>query len=258
MKIGERFNRLRVVKNISGTNQIGSLWLFKCDCGNEIERKGSLVKHGITKSCGCLQKEAFNKIIFKHGMGRTRFYKIWSNMLTRCSNQNVPVFKYYGGRGITVCERWKKFENFLSDMHDAYTKHCNKYGEKNTCIDRINNDGGYNPSNTRWVTQKENNWNKGKDSCISRKRIIKFNGKKDTMQGWAKHLGLKYGTLTARLHKFSLKKALTIPVKDKNWLIIDNKKINQYTVCHRCNNKFKKKLKRCSHCGAKKYNSYEV
>lgn len=90
-----------------------------------------------------------------HGMTDTPFHRIWISMRQRCTNQNSHAFNNYGGRGIKVCERWEKFENFKADMYQTYLEHLKIFGPKNTSIDRINNDGNYEPHNCRWATKKE-------------------------------------------------------------------------------------------------------
>lgn len=142
----QRFGRLVVVEQADNNNRGQVTWKCKCDCGNiKIICSASLVR-GSTNSCGCLQKEDVKKRSTKHGMRKTLTYKIWAGMLQRCNNWNDPSYKDYGGRGITVCERWLKFENFFADM-----------GEKphGLTIDRIDNDLGYYKENCKWATQAE-------------------------------------------------------------------------------------------------------
>jgi len=89
-----------------------------------------------------------------------RFYGIWYNMLERCTNPTNKQYKYYGGKGITVCERWLKYEYFEEDMYKAYLWHVNKYGEKDTTLDRIKGNRNYMPNNCRWATWEEQHKNK--------------------------------------------------------------------------------------------------
>lgn len=112
------------------------MWLCKCDCGKTKTIVGSELTGGGTVSCGCVH--------ITHGGSGTAEYIAWTNLLSRCKNKNHPSYKNYGGRGITVCEEWDKFERFLSDMKERpSSKHS---------IDRIDNDGDYEITNCRWVT----------------------------------------------------------------------------------------------------------
>lgn len=108
------------------------------------------MKTGNTTSCGCRKKSVLGISTTKHGKAGTRTHRIWKAMRSRCNNPNIPRYKDYGGRGITVCKRWDKFENFLADMGEAPDGHS---------IDRINNNKGYSPSNCKWSTPTEQNRN---------------------------------------------------------------------------------------------------
>lgn len=141
--------------------------------------------------------------MIKHGLKRTRFYSIWQNMKTRCFNSKSAFYLIYGGRGITVCENWLKFENFKYDMYDAYLKHVNKFGEKNTTLDRINNDEGYFLTNVRWTTIKEQQRNKKNNV------FIEYKGKKKILSDWATEYGINERSLHKRIYdlKWPLEKA---------------------------------------------------
>lgn len=149
--IGARFNNLVVVKFISVNKNGDSIWRFLCNCGNYITTTATLVKRGHIKGCGCLRGE-------RHGASYSTEYSIWHTMIQRCENPNTENYKYYGGRKIKVCRRWRNsFLNFLSDM-----------GKRpiGKTLDRKNNYKGYYPFNCKWSTFKEQRANQ-------RKRVIK-------------------------------------------------------------------------------------
>lgn len=141
IKKGDRYGKLTAIIFVKKKNSI-QYWLFKCDCGNEKVILVSNVSRGFVKSCGCLQKE--NRI--KHGMFGTRTYRSWDAMKQRCLNPNNIAYRYYGERGITICEEWLIFQNFYRDM-----------GERpvGKTLDRIKNDKGYYKKNCKWSTPKE-------------------------------------------------------------------------------------------------------
>lgn len=198
----QRFGRLIVVKQIE-KNRWGHIkYLCKCDCGRQKIVVDSNLKFGSTKSCGCLVREGNNT---KHGHKRknkrSTTYQIWTTIIQRCTNPNHRNYSRYGGRGVTVCERWKSFENFLIDM-----------GERppNRQIDRINNNGGYDKKNCRWTTPKQNGRNRQNN------RLITFNYKTQCLSAWAEQLNIHEETLRTRLnHNWPVAKALTTPVRKK-------------------------------------------
>jgi hypothetical protein len=149
----QKFNRLTAHWPVGHSSGRSTLWLCSCDCGSLHIVKSSALRTGSSKSCGCLQREIAARIgdrarTHGHTEGKvaSSTYNSWYGMLQRCKNQGKANYAYYGGRGITVCERWNRFENFLADM-----------GEKPTglTIERRNNDGHYEPSNCYWATMKE-------------------------------------------------------------------------------------------------------
>ena len=120
-------------------------WRCRCDCGTELVVLTNNLRMRRTQSCGCLQRERTSAACKTHGKRRTREYRIWANMKTRCFNPNVYCYRNYGARGITVCKRWLKFENFLADMGEC---------PPGLTLERINNDRGYSKVNCRWDTYR--------------------------------------------------------------------------------------------------------
>jgi len=198
--IGQTFGRLTVIKRGNNNKYNRSTWLCQCNCGIiKIINSNSLII-GRTKSCGCLHKEG-NRL--KHGhdiKGKvSTTYSAWVGMKGRCLNVNNRAYKDYGGRGITVCKRWLKFENFLKDMGES--------PGKGYSLDRIENNKGYYPKNCRWATHKE--------QCRNRRNnhTINYSGRTRCLMDWAKELNIAYDLLRARIYKYMwpIEKAFTIP-----------------------------------------------
>lgn len=153
---GKRFGKLIVIER-AGSKCGHAAWLCQCDCGNQIIAVGNNLQKR-TNSCGCYQKEMAKKTKTTHGKSHSKLHYIWISMKMRCFNPKDKGFKNYGGRGITVCDEWKEsFESFYN-----YASKLPHFGEEGYSIDRINNDGNYEPGNVRWATRKEQNLNRRK------------------------------------------------------------------------------------------------
>lgn len=143
---GRIFNRLKVISEADKDKHGNIRWACQCECGKSTIVVGDNLRRGLSKSCGCLRRELSKKQFTTHGMARTPTYQTWCHMLNRCRNKKDKGYCNYGGRGILVCDRWLKFERFIEDMGvmpDGLT------------IERLCNDGNYEPSNCKWGTRIE-------------------------------------------------------------------------------------------------------
>ncbi len=213
-----RFGRLIAINPTPDRDSCQSvIWKCKCDCGNTILVSArQLTSKTGTHSCGCLQKEKARKNLeenhksgrdapaYKHGKYKSRIYNTWINMKARCYNPNATRFLQYGGRGIKVCEMWKK------DFQAFYDWAVLNGYQDNLTIDRIDNNGDYTPDNCRWVD------NKRQQNNTSHSRMISYGEKTQTLQEWSAELGINYKTLQKRLNAWDIEKALSYPVKSRS------------------------------------------
>lgn len=199
--IGKKFNKLTVISK-EPKNKLGEVrWLCQCECGNKTIILSYYIRKGITRSCGCLMKELAKIRKTTHNFSRTSTYHIWQAMKNRCENPKSSMYKYYGGKGIKVCERWNTFTNFLTDMGERPIKKS---------IDRINNDGNYEPGNCRWATNFEQSRN------TNRNHIIFHNGKSHCLSDWAALLNIPHKTLSNRLYSgWTIERAFSTPFKTR-------------------------------------------
>ena len=152
VKEGERYGRLTIIREVEpagSSHKRVRRFLCRCDCGNEIICRLPNLKSGTTKSCGCYRKFVSSNRRDCHHLQNTRIYRIWCGMKRRCYNKHNEHFDRYGGRGIIVCDEWKT--DFMNFYDWAMS---NGYDDK-LSIDRINNEGNYEPSNCRWANQKQ-------------------------------------------------------------------------------------------------------
>jgi len=200
---GQSFGRLTAIVTVGKSRHGKYLWKCCCsNCGTRVVAISGDLTSGKTLSCGCLSRERVVERNSSHGLAGTRTYRIWAMMIQRCTNPTmVNSWSNYGGRGIKVCERWlHSFENFLKDMgHPPSSKHS---------IERINNNGDYEPENCCWATRKEQSNNKRSSVFIT------YQGKTQTVSQWAEELGVNHGMIRHRLKAgVPTEQALSLPPK---------------------------------------------
>ena len=200
---GRQFGRLSVLCRLPDKRWGRIHWVCFCDCGNIKAVSSKHLLSGATKSCGCYRNEVTASRTSTHNKSNTKYYRVWYGLLSRCLITTNPAYPNYGGRGITVCDRWLDFENFYADMghapDDAYE------------LDRINNEGPYSPENCRWVTRKLQSRNRRSN------RFITLGGRTLCVSDWEYLLGFKKGVIFSRLSRgWPIQKALTTPTGTEN------------------------------------------
>ena len=185
---GQKFNKLLVLKQVR-KNKGKTYWLCKCDCGKETIVEGYKLKTGHIRSCGCLQREINIKRLTTHNLSKSRLYEIWCAIKNRCLNKNLKTYKNYGGRGITVCQEW------LNDFKTFYDWAINNGYSDGLTIDRINNNGNYEPDNCRWASRKTQANNRR--TC----KTFTYNGVTKNYKHWCSFLKINYSTFYSRISR---------------------------------------------------------
>jgi len=204
----KRFGKLTALSPVEKRGKSGQrYWLCKCDCGNEIEIRGTRFGENKATNCGCDAATRRLLASTKHGESNTRLYKIWAGMKGRCYNPNNDAYKDYGGRGVGIDETswiddYEKFRDW--SLSANYADHLT--------LERKDNNKGYSQDNCIWTTRKRQANN------TRRNRIVEYDGKRLNVAQWAELLGMKQATLYTRLftRKWSIDKAFTTPVRDKH------------------------------------------
>lgn len=202
-RTGNKYGRLTALEVVPKARGVKRLyWACRCDCGNMVNVCSSKLSDGHTQSCGCLQKERASLAKTTHGASSSKGcipeYGVWLNMKARCAYKSTHSYKYYGARGISVCERWMKFENFLEDM--------GRRPSPSHSIDRLDSNGNYEPDNCKWSDDFEQNNNR------SNNRRLTYDGKTMNLFQWAREVGINPKRIHARLVAgWSVARALTTP-----------------------------------------------
>lgn len=194
VKTGQRFGKLVVLDRQSRSKHGILHILCKCDCGRRKFRPEFLVRTGGLVSCGCWRSK-------RHGMTHTQVHKIWSGMISRCICKTHPSYPRYGAKGIVICERWLRFENFFEDMG---------HPPRGLTIERNDSKGNYEPGNCRWATYTEQARN------ISTNHRVTFNGKTLCLAEWEEITGFLASTIRQRLKaRWTPGDALMLPLRSR-------------------------------------------
>jgi len=187
INVGDRFGRLRIIQE--GKIRHGRRrFVCICDCGNKKSVDLSHLRRGAIISCGCYRNELAKIRNTKHGLYKSRIYRTWLGMKTRCDNHNVESYKHYGGRGIKLCKQWLSFEAFCKwSMAHGY--------RDDLTIERKNVNGNYCPTNCTWISQSD------QMSNTRRAPGVYFNGQRRSIRQWAKHYGVHHQTVYNRLNR---------------------------------------------------------
>lgn len=208
-RVGMRFGKLLVIARSFDAGSDRTRWLCQCDCGVIKSVGGSSLT--TTRSCGCL-KTGKTRGPKAHGCSRTPEYAAWLGMRSRCTNPASINYERYGGRGIKVCPEW--FNDFLVFLRDMGPRPA-----PGLTVDRINNDGDYEPSNCHWATPKQQARNQGGN------KVFTYKGKTQCLAAWAEEYGLKVATLVRRIHKgYSVEDALELPATGSLTMILARKR----------------------------------
>lgn len=195
---GRRFGIISVLHRVHPRGKSRkAYWMCRCDCGIEFEVRGSCLTRGIQTSCGC---ERYKNGRRRHGLSGKSILNVHRNMMSRCYNEGDQAFKYYGARGIVVCERWHRIEHFLEDMGHPSGGYS---------IERIDNDGNYDPGNCKWIPRTDQSRN------TRQNRLVTINGVTKLLYDWLRETGRNHRTFYDRVdrQKMSDADAITVPLK---------------------------------------------
>ncbi|MGW3813444.1 hypothetical protein [Streptomyces sp. NPDC005046] len=200
---GRVYERLTVIAAAGKTKHGQYMWRCRCECGDETTVPGGDLRTGHTTSCGCAQRGKISAARRVHGQTDMPLHVRWKNMIQRTSDPNSSSYAHYGGRGITVCERWREangqgFLNFAADMGPTF--------QLELTLERIDVDGPYSPENCRWATPTEQARNR-RSNCL-----LTFQGQTRPLAEWAELLGLRGRAIWWRIHQggWPVERALTV------------------------------------------------
>lgn len=209
---GQRFGRLVALGPVGRTSSGNAIWLCQCDCGNTSSVSNVNLRSRASKSCGCLQRELIGAAQTTHGLRYDPLYNKWRSMIKRCTHSTHKSYAHYGGRGIAICKEWlHDFRAFYD-----YVSALSHFGKKGYTLDRIDNDGNYEPGNMRWATPTEQNRNQRSNHNVA------YNGKVQSIAAWADELGVRRKTLVSRLtNGWDVERAFTTPVQSRRRRLLE-------------------------------------
>jgi hypothetical protein len=200
-EVGNTYGRLTVVARVRRDGRREADWRCQCACGNTAYVSGSNLRTGYVVSCGCYMRSIRGRANRSHGMSHTAAYRNWATMLQRCTNPKTMQYADYGGRGITVCETWRKFAAFHADMGTPVAGRS---------LERRDNNKGYSKDNCYWATRAEQSRNKRNNVLLTAK------GETLTLSEWARRLGTCRATVRERLDRgWSVEDTCTRPIRGK-------------------------------------------
>jgi hypothetical protein len=196
---GQRFGRLVAIRRVPRPRH-HTFWWCQCDCGGHAIAEASNLRKGCSTSCGCRITERARVLNRTHGRSGTREHRIWKNCKTRCYNTNNANYPAWGGRGITMCDEWRHdLARFFADMGPCPAGHT---------LERIDNNGRYEPSNCRWASMREQSNNRRDNHRLT------WDGQTHTIREWERLRGFKRSAVRARIHRgWSVERALTTPIR---------------------------------------------
>lgn len=200
---GDRYGRLVVVREVERTSRYCRRFECACDCGTVKQYNLTNLRQGTTSSCGCLCIEMCSAINFSHGESHSVEERVLRGMINRCHNPNEPAYYRYGGRGIAVCNEWRK-------NPAAFIAHVGRRPTPTHQIERVDNDGNYEPGNVRWATSKEQNRNRRNNL------LVDYNGRRVLVLDACRQAGISYGTVRDRISRGWSESSLFLPVRGLN------------------------------------------
>ncbi len=206
---GMKFGRLQVVSYNPGTRRIPAKWECRCDCGRTVFVTGGNLRSGNTTSCGCLKSELVTSHNLKHGGSETKLYQVWHAIKMRCTNPGNKRFKDYGGRGIQLYPLW---QDDFSAFYEYILTALGPKPSSSHSIDRINNDGNYEPGNIRWASTFQ------QGSNTRRIHHLTFHGQTKSIADWSRLTGINRSTIRERIERLGwfVERALTTPPQKGN------------------------------------------